>query len=130
MSTVTNSAAQSATQLFGTITTTANAVSTMVTVVGTVFDVTNVKAQDWLTDTRIKSAAMAHDRELAIVDDIAISMAHRINERTKLLNNNADLKTAYMASLAGVQQAVAQAKAKYGIESVTIPSSAQQQPQQ
>jgi hypothetical protein len=127
MSTVTNSAAQSATQLFGTITTTANAVSTMVTVVGTVFDVTNVKAQDWLSDTRIKSAAMAHDRELAIVDDIAISMAHRINERTKLLNNNADLKAAYLASLAGVTAAVAQAKQKYGMETVVIPV---QQPQQ
>lgn len=126
MSTVANSAAQSATQLFGTITTTANAVSTMVTVVGTVFDVTNVKAQDWLNDTRIKSAAMAHDRELAIIDDIAISMGHRINERNKMLSNNPDLKAAYTASLSAVTQAVAQAKQKYGIDSVQVPT---QQPQ-
>lgn len=112
---LTTSATQSATQLFGTITTTANAISTMVTVVGTVFDVTNVKAQDWLNDTRIKSAAMAHDRELAIVDDIAISMANRVNERSKLLNNDPDLKAAYTASLAGVQASVAAAKQKHGI---------------
>lgn len=110
MSRLSQSAAHSATQLFGTITVTADAISTAVSSVGNAFDVLNVKSNDWLKDTKLKSAALAEERESSIVDEITFSIANRIVEREKILSQNTTLKAAYNATLARVQAAVDAAK--------------------
>lgn len=110
MSRLSQSATHAGTQLLGTVTVTADAVSTAVKVVGNSFDVLNVKSTDWLRDTKIKSAALATERESAIVDEITFSIATRIVEREKVLGSNNALKIAYDATLANVQAAVDAAK--------------------
>ena len=124
MSTVTNSATQSAVQLFGTISTTANALSTAVGVVGNGFDVLAVHSKDWLNDARIKSAAMAEEREMAVIDDITFSIATRLAERAKLLQQNPDLATSYAATVDRVTKAVQAAKVRHNINGATAQSQA------
>ncbi|WP_199097191.1 hypothetical protein [Dyella sp. ASV21] len=112
MATVTKSAAQSAALLFGAVGTTANAFTTAVTVVGNAFDVMNVKSNDWLADTRLRSAASAEDRKVAVIDEVTFSIASRIVEREKTLAGNAALKAAYDKALEQVQNAVAAVEAQ------------------
>lgn len=112
MSRVAQSAAHSAAQLFGTVTVTADAISTAVRTVGNAFDVMNVKSSDWLRDTKIKSAALAEESESAIVDEIAFSIANRMVERDKVLETNPLLKGAYAKVLDQVQAAVNKATGK------------------
>lgn len=107
MSRVTQSAAQSATQLFGSITTAANAVTTCINAAGNAFEVLNIKSSDWLADNQLKSKAMAEDRKVAVIDEVSFSIAHRMVERNKLLAQSPELKTAYEAALKKVEAAIA-----------------------
>lgn len=107
MSTVTQSAATSAVRLFGTITTTADAVSSAVNSIGTSFEVLNIKTNDWLLSTREMSQANAVDRSIAVRDTVAMSIANRVIERNKVLDKNPDLRTAYDQALAEVNAALA-----------------------
>jgi hypothetical protein len=109
MATVTKSAADSAARLFGAITTTADAVTTMVNAAGNAFDVLNVKSNDWLSETRLRSAAMAEDRKVSVIDEVTFSIAQRICEREKTFAGNPQLKAAYDRALAQVESAVAAA---------------------
>lgn len=110
MATVTKSAATSVTKLFGAVTTTADAITTAIGVVGNAFDVLNVKSTDWLEDTRKLSAATAEEREVAIIDDVTFAIATRLMEREKAFVGNPQLKAAYDAALVRVEAAVARAK--------------------
>ena len=107
MSRVSQSAAQSATQLFGSITTAANAVTTCINAAGNAFEVLNIKSSDWLADNKLKSKAMAEDRKVAVIDEVSFSIAHRMVERNKILSSNADLKAAYEAAIQKVEAAIA-----------------------
>lgn len=111
MATVSKSAANSAAKLFGAVTTTADAFTTAITVVGNAFDVMNVKSSDWLADTRLRSAASAEDRKVAVIDEVTFSIAQRIIEREKSFDGNPRLKAAYDSALARVEAAVAAAGA-------------------
>lgn len=103
MSRLTQSAAHSATQLFGTVTVLADSVSTAVRAVGNTFDVLNTKSNDWLEDTRLKSAALKEERESSVADEVAFSIANRMVERAKILSGNAPLGKAYDEVLPRVQ---------------------------
>lgn len=106
MSRLSQSAAHSVTQLLGTVTVSADALSTAVRSVGNAFDVLNVKSTDWLEDTKIKSAALKEERESAIVDEITFAIATRHVERAKILESNKLLSQAYDQVLAKVQARV------------------------
>lgn len=97
--------------MFGALNTTASAFTTAVNVVGNAFDVANVKSNDWLADTRLRSAASAEDRKVAVIDEVTFSIASRIVEREKTFAGNAALKAAYDRALEQVQAAVTAAEA-------------------
>ena len=103
---VTRSASVNLSQLLNTIGTAANALTTSFSTVGTAANVLALHADDWLRDTKIKSAAEACGREAAIVDDVAIAIATRINDRDTQLSRNANLKATYDATLPRVQACV------------------------
>lgn len=95
MSTVTRSAAISATQLFGTITTTANAVSTAVNAVGNLFDELQLRSAHRLNGVRESLALEAITQSEFIRDDAAIALGLRYIEREKQLAADPNLKAAY-----------------------------------
>lgn len=112
MSRLSQSAAHSVTQLLGTVTVSADALSTAVRSVGNAFDVLQVKSNDWLEDTQLKSAAMKEDREAQVIDEVAFSIATRMVERAKILASNPALGQAYDQVLARVQARVDQAQGR------------------
>ena len=99
MSTVSKSAAISATQLFSTITTTANAISTGVSAVGNLFDELNLRSSHRLAGVRTQ---LEHDRitqSTLIRKEAAINLARSIHETEKALTNEPELKAAYEKAL-------------------------------
>jgi hypothetical protein len=103
---VSNSASMNIKQVLNTIGTAANALTTTFSTVGTAANVLALHADDWLRDTKIKSAAEAFGREAAIVDDVSIAIATRINDRDTQLARNENLKATYNATLPKVQACV------------------------
>lgn len=106
---LTNSASSNLTQLFNTVGTAARAATTTLNTIGTAADVLSLHANDWLRDSKIKSAAEAVGRRAAIEDDVSIAIATRVADRDRQLSSNANLKLAYEATLPQVQAAVRQA---------------------
>lgn len=121
MSRTSQSLGQASISLLGTVTTTANSFSTAVDTVGKSFEVLNIKASDWVTDTRIKSAALAEEREDAIIDEITFSIANRAVERDKILESNPLLRAAYDKVYARVQARVQTAAQRQAAAS-TVPN--------
>lgn len=104
MATATKSAATAVTQLFGTITTTANVITTAVTAVGNTFDVLNVRSTDWLQETREAVELNSIDRSARLRDETAHSMATRLVERSKLMGTNViGYDKAYDASMQTIE---------------------------
>lgn len=95
MSQVTQAASFSLTKLFGTIAVTANAISTAVEVGGSVFDVAHVKSTDWLKNTRKKSIITEEHQELMMLDECQTSIATRLNERKKQLDQDPTFRDLY-----------------------------------
>lgn len=109
MATATRSAAQAVTKLFDSVAVTAGVFTTAVNTVGNACDVLSIKSNDWLADTRLRSAATAEDRKVAVIDEVTFSIATRILEREKTFQGNAALKAAYDSALKQVEEAVANA---------------------
>lgn len=103
---VTQSASSNVSQLLNTVGTAARALTTTFNTVGTAANVLAIHADDWLRDTKIRSAADATAREASIVDEVAIAISTRINDRDQQLASNANLKATYEATLPRVQAAV------------------------
>lgn len=106
MATVTRSAADSAVKLFGTVTTAADVITTAFNAVGSAAGVINTKSADWLQETRERSAGVATDRKLAIIDEVTASIAERAIKREDWFKSNPKLKAAYDAALGQVTEAV------------------------
>ena len=96
---VSRSAAVSATQLFGTITTTANAVSTGISAIGNVFDELHLRSQHRLSGVREQLALDRITQSEVIRDDAAFALATRLIERDKTLETNPLLKAGYEAAM-------------------------------
>lgn len=106
MATVSRSAAVSASQLLGVISTAASTVTTACNVLGNAADVLNVKSQDWLDETRERTNAMRIDRTERIIDEVSFSISNRIVEREVMLDRNPKLKAAYDATVLKVTAAL------------------------
>jgi hypothetical protein len=106
MATATKSAAEAVTKLFGTVTVSADAVTTLVNGVGNAFSVLDVKSSDWLKETRKRSAGLNEDMEISIIDEVTASIAARVVKREESFAGNPKLKAAYDAALERVTAAV------------------------
>lgn len=95
MATASRSAAEAATQLFGTVTTAANAATTAINTIGNAFDVLNTKSTAWLKETRQETAASSEHREYLISRNVSIEIAKSEIELETMFAGNAKLKAVY-----------------------------------
>lgn len=103
MATASKSAANAVINIFGTVTTAANAVTTAVTVAGNAFEVLNLKSNDWLVETREGIELNGIDRSLRLRDEAANSMATRLVERAKVMGETLSYRDAYRQAMKSIE---------------------------
>lgn len=111
MATVTRSAADSATKLFGSITVTADAVTTLVGAAGSAFGVLDIKAKAWLKSTREDTVDTETVRSATSSSEAARQLVTHMEELTIYLAGQPQRRSLYEEALTAITTARQQAAA-------------------
>lgn len=105
MATVTRSAADSAAKLFGSITVTADAVTTLVGAAGSAFGVLDIKAKSWLKSTREETVDAETVRSATTGSAAARLLVDHFEELDTYISAGTKRKAAYESALEAIMVA-------------------------